>query len=189
MAFVQSFVRITGGLLISYFKYCNDANLYKLSHVSGEVIVLRDGAFSTISQKDIVPGDVIRVQPGITFCDMVIISSDHIIVDESALTGEATPIAKTEVDKADSERRYLPSEYKLHTVSAGSTVLEACDKSLAVVTKTGSFTTKGELLRDVLSYHRHKFKFDVEVQIVIVILFCYAIFGFSLAVYFLQEVR
>ena len=53
--------------------------------------------------------------------------------------------------------------------------------------KTGSFTTKGELLSDVLSYERHHFKFDDEVKIVLFILFLQAIFLLGLVFHFLQD--
>ena len=60
-------------------------------------------------------------------------------------------------------------------------------RDLGLVLKTGSFTTKGELLSDVLSYERHKFKFDDEVKIVLFILLLEAIVLFALVFYFLQD--
>lgn len=76
-----------------------------------------------------------------------------------------------------------------HTIShpAGTRVIEANDQALALVLATGSHTTKGELLRDILSIQRHQFKFDTEVKIAILILFLYAIFGFSLTVGLLKD--
>ena len=47
---------------------------------------------------NVVPGDVVVLKQGVNYCDMVILSADHIIVDESALTGEATSVVKTEID-------------------------------------------------------------------------------------------
>lgn len=94
----------------------------------------------------------------------------------SALTGEVHPIAKIPLDPADSHRTYHPKTHKSSTISAGTTILECGegqtieDADLAIVTQTGSFTAKGELLCDVLSYERHKFKFDTEVQLILFIL-------------------
>jgi cation-transporting ATPase 13A3/4/5 len=109
---------------------------------------------------------------------MVLIRED-ILVDESALTGESNPIPKSAVDETD---RSPYQRQKRHTLQAGTTVVESDDLAIAVVTQTGSFTTKGELLRDIFSFQRHQFKFDVEVPVVLMILFVYTIIAFSIVV-------
>ena len=106
---------------------------------------------------------------------MAILQANTLLVDESSLTGEVHPIAKTPLDPANSELTYDVKANKSSTISAGATILECGDGpgtegDLAIVTKTGSFTAKGELLSDVLSYERHKFKFDTEVHLVLAIL-------------------
>ena len=40
---------------------------------------------------------------GITYCDMVLVSSAGVLVDESALTGESNLVAKTAVDRMDGD--------------------------------------------------------------------------------------
>ena len=119
--------------------------------------------------------------PGIVNCDMVLIKGSHVLVDESALTGEANPIYKTKVDLATSKEAYDPISHKVHTISAGTSIIESDtkEKDLAVVIKTGSFTTKGELLRSMLYNTPHKFKFDTEVMIVLCILFVEAVVLFE----------
>jgi hypothetical protein len=188
MAVIHGSVILTGGLAVSLFRYRNDRSLYKLSYISGNVDALRDGAFESIPQKELVPGDVVVVSWGITYCDMVLVSSHGVLVDESALTGESNPVAKTAVDPGDGAKKYDPSSHKRHSISAGTTILESeGQQNLAVVTNTGSFTTKGELLRSIFAYQRHQFKFDAEVGIVIGILFFYAIFGFAMVVFFIKD--
>jgi hypothetical protein len=188
MAVIHGSVIVTGGLAVSLFRYRNDRNLYKLSYISGHVDALRDGALESIPQKELVPGDVVVVTSGITHCDMVLVSSHGVLVDESALTGESNPIAKTEIDPSDGAKKYDPLSHKRHSISAGTSILESeGHQNLAIVTSTGSFTTKGELLRSIFSYQRHQFKFDVEVGLVIGILFFYAIFGFAMVVYFIKD--
>lgn len=183
MACVQTFIVSSGGFIISFFNYRNEKNLYRITNVKGTVSVIRDGNLVSMNQKDIVPGDVTVVQPGPVFADMVLIDGfSHIVVDESALTGEATPTAKFPLDRSDSASKYSYATHKKNTLSAGTSVIEADGQVLAVVLATGSHTAKGELLRDILSYQRHKFKFDTEVKIVIFILFLYSIAGFCLTV-------
>ena len=106
---------------------------------------------------------------------MAILQASALLVDESALTGEVHPIAKIQLDPANADLTYNPRTNKSSTISAGTTILECgeglgSEGDLALVTKTGSFTSKGELLSDVLSYERHKFKFDTEVKLVLGIL-------------------
>ena len=123
---------------------------------------------------------------------MVILQSSKVIVDESALTGEIHPIAKMPLDPASSQQAYNLTKNKTSTLFAGTTILDCgtgsrTESDLAVVTKTGSFTVKGQLLSDILSYERHKFKFDDEVKIVLAILVAEAIVMVALVAFFLQN--
>jgi len=108
---------------------------------------------------------------------MLLYQAGTILVDESGITGEATPVAKTAVDAAAVSALYSTTDHKKNTISAGSIVLETGEnggeEALAVVTHTGSFTTKGNLLRDILFYERHQFKFDHEVQCLQYLFFVY----------------
>lgn len=189
IAVIHTIVRVVGGLSVAYFKWKNDCCLFQLGQVTGDVEVLRNGQYISLPQQALVPGDIVALSSGLQYCDMVILEAKHILVDESALTGEVTPIAKSALDAGESDKPYDPAHHKKHTISAGTTVIESDEqgKDLAVVTKTGSFTSKGELLRDILAYKRHRFKFDIEIEIVILILALYAVFCMILTLYFLQD--
>ncbi len=176
MGVVNTVVRISGGLVVALFQYCSELDLFRLMVMEGTVDVIREGRIISMDQMDVVPGDIIRLTPGIAYFDMCILQSKHILIDESALTGEVHPIAKIPLDPSNSRHTYSPKTNKSSTISAGTTILECGGggdiehSDLAIVTQTGSFTAKGELLCDVLSYERHKFKFDTEVQLVLAIL-------------------
>lgn len=86
IAILHTAVRLAGGLSVAYFQWRNDLSLYKLGQIEGEVGVLRDGQMITLSQTELVPGDVVAINSGLVYTDLVIISSEHILVDESALT-------------------------------------------------------------------------------------------------------
>ncbi|CAB9522845.1 Probable cation-transporting ATPase 13A4 [Seminavis robusta] len=181
---------VLGGATTVYVTYMNEAKLYKLGEVHGKARVKRDGAYIDIPQTELVPGDIISVEPGKCHCDMLLFEAGTILTDESGITGEATPVAKTAVDAAAVSALYSPSTHKKNTISAGSIILETGEsnvEALAVVTQTGSFTTKGNLLRDILFYERHQFKFDHEIKLVFFILILYAITGFTMTVIFLKE--
>jgi|SaaInl74LU_5_DNA_1037368.scaffolds.fasta_scaffold06307_2 P-type Ca2+ transporter type 2C len=175
MAILNTVVRITAGLVVSVFQYSSDLDLYRLMVTEGTVDVLRDGVMTTVDQINVVPGDIVRLTPGLAYFDMVILQGSSPLLDESALTGEVHPVAKRPLDPANADLTYEPKVNKSSTISAGTTILECSEKEgiqgdLAIVTQTGSFTAKGKLLSDVLSYERHKFKFDKEVKLVLAIL-------------------
>ena len=151
--------------------------------------VLRGGEYTEISVRDVVPGDIVVIKPGTVYCDLVVVQAHQIVMDESALTGEATPVTKTELDPSMKSMTYNASLHKSNTISAGTVVIETREgnQDLGLVLKTGSFTTKGELLTEVLSYERHKFKFDDEVKIVLFILLLETILLLGLVFYFLQD--
>ncbi len=59
--------------------------------------VLRDGAISEIPAREVVPGDIVNIEAGdVVPADMRLISAVDLGVDESALTGESVPVAKTD---------------------------------------------------------------------------------------------
>lgn len=175
MAIVQTVVRVTAGLVVSCFQYYSDMDLYRLMVSEGTVEVLRDGVVALVDHANVVPGDIVRMTPGLAYFDMVILQGAGPLLDESALTGEVHPVAKKPLDPANGHLTYDPKANKSSTISAGTTILECgegegTNGDLAIVTQTGSFTAKGKLLSDVMSYERHKFKFDTEVILVLLIL-------------------
>jgi hypothetical protein len=157
--------------IISWFRYRGSQVLHAICHVNDQATVLRDGTLVTIDQFDLVPGDVVKVTPGPIHCDMLLMTGEA-VVDESALTGEATPQAKSPVE-ANSERIYDPAIHKRQTLSAGTSIVE-CDDSFALVIKTASNTTKGKLLRHVLVFRNHQIKFRSELPVVISLLTTYS---------------
>ena len=61
--------------------------------------VLRDGKWSQLPARDLVPGDIIRVRLGdIIPADLKLLDGDYLLVDESMLTGESLPVEKHPLD-------------------------------------------------------------------------------------------
>jgi magnesium-transporting ATPase (P-type) len=160
--------------IVSWFRFRGAQVLHRISHVNDEAIVLRDGELVTINQVGLVPGDVVKLTPGVVHCDMLLMTGET-LVDESTLTGEATPQAKSPVDPRD-DQKYNPVTHKKQTLSAGTSVIECDDSSFALVMKTASNTTKGEILRNVLVFRQHAIKFRSELPIVVSILATYSTF-------------
>jgi H+-transporting ATPase len=63
--------------------------------LTNEAIALRDGAWSTLAVRDLVPGDMVRLRLGdILPADVKLIDGDYLLIDQSALTGESLPVSR-----------------------------------------------------------------------------------------------
>ncbi len=63
--------------------------------------VLRDGKWSEIPARELVPGDVVRVRLGdIVPADIKLFDGEYLNIDESSLTGESLPVEKQAEDVA-----------------------------------------------------------------------------------------
>lgn len=90
----------------------NMQRLSGIAYFKCDVKVLRGGEFRKVSSTDLVPGDVLVVQPGVLPCDAVLLSGEC-IVDENLLTGESVPVRKVRTIQGNylacerSEQRWL----------------------------------------------------------------------------------
>jgi magnesium-transporting ATPase (P-type) len=105
------------------------------------------------------------------------------------LTGEPTPIAKTEIERS---MEHVPFDPKLHSsfvICAGTEILEAGEggTDLGLVLSTGSYTEKGALLSEVFAYGSRKTAYDDEVKIVLSILLVEAAILLSMVFNWLGE--
>jgi magnesium-transporting ATPase (P-type) len=132
--------------------------------------VLRGGDFKIIPTEEVVPGDVVALERGPVTCDLVVLRGGNIILDESALTGETSPVAKHAIDEKTPEIIYNVKNHAAHSLFAGTNIEQAGDGDVALVVSTGSFTVKGALLMDVLAFQRDEPLFKEDVQIVVMLL-------------------
>lgn len=103
---------------------------------SPRALVIRDGIMCRIPGREVVPGDLIRVSEGDRVpADSTLISTTHLAVDESLLTGESFPITKF----ADPHPSAL--------LQSGTLVISG--QGLAIVTATGSKTEIGKIGRSL----------------------------------------
>lgn len=112
------------------------------TYIKERTRVVRDGRESEISADLLVPGDIIHITHGIRVAaDARLLSVVDLAIDESILTGESLPEAKT--------TKLLPETTPLadrtNMVYAGTLVVEG--SGIAVVTATGYQTEIGKLAR------------------------------------------
>ncbi len=88
---------------VSYWQEAKAEDAIKVlqKQLAPEARVLRDGVWSTIVARELVPGDVVALKIGdVTPADLKLASGDYLSTDESALTGESLPVDKKVGDAA-----------------------------------------------------------------------------------------
>jgi Ca2+-transporting ATPase len=100
--------------------------------------VRRSGEQHEVAASDLVPGDVVLLEPGdLIPADLRVIESVSMSVDESSLTGESLPVAKTPTPVSE-DSGMADRTSMLHS---GTTV--SVGRGTGVVTATGSRTQMG----------------------------------------------
>jgi P-type Ca2+ transporter type 2C len=105
--------------------------------------IVRNGNLQQFQSELVVPGDVIALKAGTYVCaDSRLIEAEHLTVDESALTGESLPIAKT----VEALANYgLGLAERTNMVYMGTRVTGG--QGLAMVVATGPSTELGLIVK------------------------------------------
>ncbi|MCL4391952.1 HAD-IC family P-type ATPase [Patescibacteria group bacterium] len=107
--------------------------------------VMRDGKIVVMPDREIVPGDVIVLQEGDKVpADARLFSVHALKVDESSLTGESIPVAKTDAVLGDAS---LPIQERKNAVFKGTNIVGG--NGMAVVVATGVETEIGRISREI----------------------------------------
>ncbi len=102
---------------------------------SPRALVIRDGKEIRIAGKEVVPGDTILLHEGDRIpADAILAESNHLLVDESILTGESIPVMKTVIDNSLDD---IPNIFSGTLVVQGS--------GIAIVVHTGISTALGKI--------------------------------------------
>ena len=103
--------------------------------------VMRGGKRKTIDAAELVPGDIILIEAGTAVpADIRLVSAKGLQVDESALTGESTPVGK-DADETLEEETVVSD--RANMAFAGSTVLDG--EASGYVVATGEHTEVGQI--------------------------------------------
>lgn len=115
------------------------------TRLAARAAVLRDGAVRDIPAAEVVPGDLARVAAGESFpADGILIKSENVQVDESALTGEAYPVPKQALASLEVRAPEIFVD-EAHWVHAGTRMLTG--KGSVRIVYTGAETLYGEIVR------------------------------------------
>jgi len=125
--YVEGVAILVAVLIVSIVTAVNDyqkeSQFRTLNQVNEEsdIVLIRDGQPKKISTTDIVLGDIVSIEAGGKIpCDGVLVRSDGLEVDESALTGEPEDVKKDCLKEEDEETGVDPFVLSGCTVSAGT---------------------------------------------------------------------
>lgn len=103
--------------------------------------VIRGGMVREVRAEEVAPGDIIALKPGsYIIADSRIVESNHLSIDESALTGESLPVTKMSQALL---KRDLPLADRTNMAYMGTLVTGG--QGAAVVVGTGKYTELGKV--------------------------------------------
>lgn len=143
------------GILIAVFinafvgfatEYKAQISLEALEKITGPTSrVLRDGEDFVIASSELVPGDIVFLEPGTRIpCDLRIFEASKLSVDESVLTGESIPVNKSSSFVEGEEKSIVFAKHGTH-------VVEGRGRGIAI--KTGLDTSLGKLQASLIEGH------------------------------------
>jgi Ca2+-transporting ATPase len=125
------------------------------------VKVIREGKTKIIDSKDIVVGDIVKLEEGDKIsADSVILECQGLGVNESALTGESEVVYKKLEDNSD-------NHFKLNKCYAGCDVVNG--SATVRVTEVGINTEYGKIGRDLNTISKEKTPLEKQVKKLIVV--------------------
>ncbi|MBU5594614.1 cation-translocating P-type ATPase [Amphibacillus sp. MSJ-3] len=156
-----------------------EKSLAKLKQMANPVAnVLRDGQWVTIPSNEIVIGDIVRLKSGDrVVADMRIIKSVHLSIEESAITGETLPIAKTS-EVISQQKLNIGDQKNMAFMSS----LVTAGHGIGVVVATGMETVVGQIADLIVQAPKQKTPLEKRLQNLGKILIFVSIFLTSLVV-------
>uniref|UniRef100_UPI0037E924A7 polyamine-transporting ATPase 13A2 isoform X1 n=2 Tax=Semicossyphus pulcher TaxID=241346 RepID=UPI0037E924A7 len=160
--------------------------------VTNVTVRRKSGAEESVSSEELVPGDCLIIpQEGLLLpCDAALLAGEC-LVNESMLTGESVPVLKTPLPAGDGQ--YSSETERRHTVFCGTQLIQAKGGgpggrgAVAVVTSTGFFTAKGNLVSSILYPQPTNFRFYQDAVKFLLILGFVALFGTIYSLVVLQK--
>ena len=176
----------------------NLVNIQTMARYSCPVNILRKesnsnkATFVQKSSKELVPGDIFELQEeGLAMpCDCLLIQGT-VIINEAMLTGESTPIIKSQIPQIKDHFNYDAD--KKYFLFAGTKIIQKRSrekkKLLGLVTETGFNTIKGNLIRSILYPKKMDEQFEKDSYKYIAMMSILCIVGFGISIPFLVKTQ
>lgn len=125
-------------------EYTAEMDLYLLKKfIVSKDKVIRDGKEILIESRDLVPGDLVILEPGdILSADIRIISEQNLSIDESSISGESIPVKKTE-QPLDKEPKSI--EESINIGFCGTKVISG--RGIGIIFATARNTIFGQIAK------------------------------------------
>lgn len=168
-----------------YLKWKNEQTVLELTKSKSEIEVLRNGNWETIPSTLLVPGDIVRIfkQNWTIPCELIILSGKA-LMNESSLTGEAMPLQKKEIP--EHSIAFTSKAIVKHTLFSGTQLIHAMDRNkdecTCIVLGTGINTSKGSLVKNIITPEKVKFQSEEELEVVFAGLIIYGMICGLLAI-------
>lgn len=136
-------VVVTLGIAVNFFQtFRSEQAVHRLrERVAPTATVFRDGKWSELPRRQVVPGDVVRLTSGdLVPADALILTARDFFVQQSAMTGESLPVEK-EAHPDDPAQHRNPSA--LNMIFLGTSVVSG--KATAQIFATGAKTAFGDI--------------------------------------------
>ena len=176
----------------------NLVNIQRMARYSCPVNILRKesnsnkAVFSQRPSTELVPGDIFELQEeGMAMpCDCLLIQGT-VIINEAMLTGESTPIIKSQIPQIKDHFNYDAD--KKYFLFAGTRIIQKRSREkkrlLGLVTETGFNTIKGNLIRSILYPKKMDEQFEKDSYKYIGMMSILCIVGFAISIPFLLETQ
>ena len=176
----------------------NLINIQTMARYSCPVNILRKTGNSEKAEfiqrpsTELVPGDIFELQPeGMAMpCDCLLIQGT-VIINEAMLTGESTPIIKSQIPQIKDYFKY--DEDKKYFLFAGTKIIQKRSqkdkKLLGLVTETGFNTIKGNLIRSILYPKKMDEQFEKDSYKYIGMMSILCLVGFAVSIPFLLQTQ
>ena len=185
-------------VLSVYGTYQNLKKIQEISRYSCPVKVYRknennefmDGV--EINSTELVPGDMFEIpEDGLALpCDGILISGS-VIVNESMLTGESTPVIKVRMTSTEDIYDTNDPDYEKYILFAGTKIVQkrriGKSEPAAIVFRTGFNTFKGNLIGGILYPKKDDDKFTRDSVKYIIFMGIMTIVGFGISLKFLID--
>ena len=143
-----------------------------------------------MDSKELVPGDMIEIpEDGLALpCDTILIGGS-VIINESMLTGESTPVIKVRMPSTEDIYDTNNPEYEKYILFAGTKIVQKRPMGktdpMGIVFNTGFNTFKGNLIAGILYPKKDKDNFTRDSVKYIIIMGIMTIVGFAISLKFL----
>ena len=176
--------------------YKNIKKIKQISHYSCKVKAIRKNEYNKkmepieINSTELVPGDICEIpENGLSMpCDMILISGS-VLVNESILKGESTPVIKVRMTKVDEIFDTNDIDCEKYILFAGSKIIQKRkmenSEPYGIVFRTGFNSFKGSIISSILNQEEGSDKFFRDSIKYIVILCIATIIGFLISLKFL----